>query len=662
MTDIIVEINKFISECWTSIFTEVYDAVVYIDHCAIECLHWYTASKGYLTLKNAGAVAVYEFGMYHFRYVQVKHSKKAVVISTSGDPAFYQRTIKMILAKNVFESCIVYCGAPCCTINYSETSTVEEKLNYNKLKSDIKAWMTSGNLSQEPTVNVIYVPIFLALLNKSLFVTPPFGELMPPLDANISKDTSTKLNLLAYSFFKLFDGINARLDVYSVGKLSEHLADSLENCTSSTDHRSHLPKTPEIGVSLILIDRTLDLCTPTSNNTESFLTKILRTFPRLSHHDNDVAIDMSPAFGTVTEVLQTCEIPGCLASIETATMDLFISQKEKELLSVANQFLNDIPLTKDSSKLKTPTRISGHSLEKLLNKMQTTSGIIDSTMIHKGKLECILAIIQASTSRKVGQLDLLTSLEKLALQSLSVSRESSSILIQLSNIIRTRIHRGLDIEHLLALLTHVYSLAGMQIRFSMQQENQLEESIADAIFEDFQILKENPSVGSKSAYQRTLLLLGVNDVAVARETSYRIASRIIGSLRSVAEQRSTLQDYKYCMVKPNSQEPIRHMGILEQITKDIFCTGEVRELRDLRKKSSSLISAGFNLILRGKTKRHPVDNAHVLIYIVGGITAEEAKVVQEVVSIYGKKKTSCVMLGGSRLLNPLDVVNKIFFC
>lgn len=61
----------------------------------------------------------------------------------------------------------------------------------------------------------------------------------------------------------------------------------------------HMSEATEMGVSLILVDRTLDLCTPTSNSAESFLTKILRTFPRLPHHNNDVAIGMSPIFGTV---------------------------------------------------------------------------------------------------------------------------------------------------------------------------------------------------------------------------------------------------------------------------------------------------------------------------------------------------------------------------
>lgn len=47
------------------------------------------------------------------------------------------------------------------------------------------------------------------------------------------------------------------------------------------------------------------------------------------------------------------------------------------------------------------------------------------------------------------------------------------------------------------------------------------------------------------------------------------------------------------MLKPNSQEVIRHISILEQIIKDIFDVDVNRELRDLHKKSSSFIQAGF---------------------------------------------------------------------
>lgn len=68
-----------------------------------------------------------------------------------------------------------------------------------------------------------------------------------------------------------------------------------------------------------------------------------------------------------------------------------------------------------------------------------------------------------------------------------------------------------------------------------------------------------------------------------------------------------------------------------------------------------------SLILRGKMKRHPRDNSFILIYIVGGITAEEAKIIQEVISANNNEKLPRIMLAGSRLLKPLDIVDKIFF-
>lgn len=52
---------------------------------------------------------------------------------------------------------------------------------------------------------------------------------------------------------------------------------------------------------------------------------------------------------------------------------------------------------------------------------------------------------------------------------------------------------------------------------------------------------------------------------------------------------------RFSMVRPSSQEAIRYIGLLEQITRDVLCIGIgiPRELRDLRQRSSSLISAGF---------------------------------------------------------------------
>lgn len=67
MSDIVFEMRRFISECWANVLSQVGGTVVYIDHYAAECLHWYTNGKGFLVLKDAGAIAVHELDMYHFR-------------------------------------------------------------------------------------------------------------------------------------------------------------------------------------------------------------------------------------------------------------------------------------------------------------------------------------------------------------------------------------------------------------------------------------------------------------------------------------------------------------------------------------------------------------------------------------------------------------------
>ena len=67
----------------------------------------------------------------------------------------------------------------------------------------------------------------------------------------------------------------------------------------------------------------------------------------------------------------------------------------------------------------------------------------------------------------------------------------------------------------------------------------------------------------------------------------------------------------------------------------------------------------FNSYLtKGKVIKHPSDNSWIIIYVIGGITPDEVKIVEDVVN---KKGTHCpkITLGGSRLLNPLDVVDKI---
>lgn len=73
--------------------------------------------------------------------------------------------------------------------------------------------------------------------------------------------------------------------------------------------------------------------------------------------------------------------------------------------------------------------------------------------------------------------------------------------------------------------------------------------------------------------------------------------------------------------------------------------------------STYVINIHFSLLMKGRANQHPADNDFIIIYILGGISTEEIKNFQDVISI---QKTHCqVILAGSRLLSPLDVTNDV---
>lgn len=80
------------------------------------------------------------------QYVKVQNCKKVVIISTSTNLAFYQRTMKMILEKNTFEDCTIITAAHSSVLNYEDTVPLEDRIDYAKLKRDVKSWMHSKQL------------------------------------------------------------------------------------------------------------------------------------------------------------------------------------------------------------------------------------------------------------------------------------------------------------------------------------------------------------------------------------------------------------------------------------------------------------------------------------------------------------------------------------
>ncbi|XP_063984399.1 sec1 family domain-containing protein 2-like [Diachasmimorpha longicaudata] len=643
------DISEFSHACWKDVFEKIPGAAVYIDHAAAECLHWFKGDRAYLQLIEAGAHSVHEIAIFTFQYVKVQNTKKAVIIITSSDPAFYERTLHTIIEKNTFENCVIVCAV------HSTVFNCDGEEHYENLREKVLEWMKESIPFAEISVEILFRPIVTAPISKNVFVTPPMERLMPPMDRKRTEEHESSVNYFVSSIHSIFTHFDLKEDIYAMGEFSEYVAGKLLALPAAVARRKIL--IGQAGVSLILIDRTLDLCTATKNTTDSVLSRILCTLPHLTHHNNDVAVNMAPLCPSSEESPQSMAVSGCLATSDNHQFNLLISKTLKDVLLTLNKWLIEM-LSKElqSPKAKMSTRVSAHSLEKLIHKIRDNESPKLLANYSK-KLQIILAVVQSLKSEKTSQLDLLISLEKLILQNLAVSRESTSVLSQISNIIKNRISKGLDMENLLVLLIHIYAMAGMEIHFSPQEEDQLRAALAEAIFEDIQKCSEMGITHEVSVYHQTLLLLGVTDEAAAREFSRKITEQILDMLYLIASQRRDLQDYGSIIVKPSPQEMAQCVGVVEKLLRDIIHPSKP-VIADLKMKTSSFISAGFNLLTKGRVQHHPADNPWIILYVLGGVTAEEARIVEQL-SSQNDINVPRITLAGCRLLTPMDIADKI---
>lgn len=83
----------------------------------------------------------------------------------------------------------------------------------------------------------MFKPIFIACLKRDIFVTPPFGNLMPTIDDTLIRDYDADIEFLISSLHSLFSHYNVQEDIYSLGKFSNYVADKLENFTAAVNRR-----------------------------------------------------------------------------------------------------------------------------------------------------------------------------------------------------------------------------------------------------------------------------------------------------------------------------------------------------------------------------------------------------------------------------------------
>ncbi|KAI5635219.1 sec1 family domain-containing protein 2 [Phthorimaea operculella] len=433
-----VSVKSFAAESWLEVYNRIIGAVVFLDDASAECLHW---DGGLFNLLNGGAVAVKSLSPFE---VSKKDHKKAVFITQATTTQL--RTVKEIIRHSDFSHCIlISCvSLDVVFLEINEGQDVSDVIAAGKGQTEcakqLESMLVEWIGKKQCAVEAVHVPIFAIAPTNVVFLTPPYHQVYPTFDGKLIPDTSSldlytlsseersQARRLASGLNSMMEFMNLKEDIYYMGAYSSLVAGVLENSPVCVGRRKQCSN----PASLIIVDRTLDLCGVTSHASESVLDKIMAVLPRFPGHSNEVAVDMSPICQanviTHPDDLQLC--PGCLYHADETcaqTFDHMINKSQKEVMFDLYNKLSKLDVTKSPSP-KTPLlKVTPQSVEKIVTACKGNYDIIGG---HLGTLQQALAVVQTLKSPKKAQLDLLASLETQVQQSLAASRDSTSVLHQ----------------------------------------------------------------------------------------------------------------------------------------------------------------------------------------------------------------------------------------
>ncbi|KAF0883267.1 SCFD2 protein, partial [Crocuta crocuta] len=135
------------------------------------------------------------------------------------------------------------------------------------------------------------------------------------------------------------------------------------------------------------------------------------------------------------------------------------------------------------------------------------------------------------------------------------------------------------------------------------------------------------------------------------------------SLQDIAEARNLMKQFKSVYVPGNHTHQAStyasYKPLLRQVVEEIF-NPEKPDPADIEHMSSGLtdlLKTGFSMFMK-VSRPHPSDHPLLILFVVGGVTVSEAKMIKDLVPSL-KPGTQVIVLS-TRLLKPLNIPELLF--
>ncbi|KAM8808148.1 sec1 family domain-containing protein 2 [Eudromia elegans] len=628
-------------QAWEPVLALAPHAAVFLDAAAAEALHWGGGGAG--RLLAAGALAVRPLPEPAAAAGPAGAARAVFVVSGAlrGRAA---AAVRAVLARGGVRQCALVAGA------------AAEGTARDELEETLRRWMGEGGRAE-----VLRPPplLLLAPVSAELCVLPALPPLLPgrPREPGTGAAPEAgpaappaELRALAGALDALLGALGVREESFAVGALGRALAAELAGSAAARGRRRAAPH----RASLVFIDRALDLAGAVGHHGDNLAEKILSVLPKLPGHKTDVMVNMVELTALQTPD-ETCSViaPGCLAQpndpAATALWESFMNLKQKEAVMEARRHLVEA-----ASRENLPIKMSMGEVtpEQLSSYVQLFKNNFKALENHCGLLQLVLAAVQTLKHPQNSKWDNFLAFERLLLQTVGESA-MPSVLKQLLPMIKGHSERTQDdytCEDFLVLLVYMYSMIGeMKGGKELDEaEEEVKKALVKAICDE---PEPSPLLRKITGCDSSLNL--------APQKATEAVDDIFESLRDIARARMHMKQFNSIHNPGSNTHQASYKPLLKQVVEEI-CNSDRPDPVDIEHVSSGLtdlLKTGFSMFMK-VNRPHPGDHPLLIIYMIGGVTVSEVKMVKDLVA--ARKPGTQVLVLSPALLTPLGVVEMLF--
>ncbi|XP_029906029.1 sec1 family domain-containing protein 2 [Myripristis murdjan] len=663
--------THFPLQMWDKVLSKVKKAVVFMDDRCAESLHW---CGGAAALFEAGARNLKQFSS--FEACGENEPKAVFVVST----LLKGRTIdimKDIISLSHFKYCVVFTSVAHSVhlLANSVTAELEGSPVFEQFEEKLCEWMGDMNYTAE----VLHVPVVFAPVSQQLLLTPAFAHLFPLLSPDLESinakrpekkrfgslvdvDTHSlppelqiEVKSLASALNCMFEATGTREESFAVGPMSRIIAGELANHPQAKNRR----KTAPHKASVIFVDRTMDLTGAVGHHGDNLVEKILTVLKPLPCHVTDVQVDMLELTSLQRcPDAQTTLAPGCLAQTPSSTArslwETMLTSKQKEgVMEVRRQLVE--AASKENLPIKMSMgRVTPEQLCSYVQLFRSSWGALES---HCGVLQLALATAQTLRHTGLPRWDACLAFERLLLQALGDS-DFPAVLSQLLPLMKpgSRSQEECGPDELILLLVYLYSLAEETRPADQDEEDEELQRLEGELIGALTLLITQETELSPLLQKLTGC---ASPEELTMERAHTAVEGMFETLRGLSHAREHLKQLRSVYTASDGVHQATYRPFLRQILEEVFHPDrpECPDIEHMSGGLTDLLKTGFSMFMK-VSRPHPSDNPLLFLFLVGGVTPSELRLIKEIVS--NQKPGTQVLVLSTRLLRPSDIPELLF--